>query len=113
MDERFKTFRFFAPLPVSERTTEHVHCAKCFASWVTGGQTSSPASGSGASHDVAGQSSIPMAGSHQSPDAAPQTVGSASAFVKELSQLAQLHQQGVLDADEFRRAKRLLLQMGP
>ena len=49
-------------------------------------------------------------GSVASGSTAPAT---GAAFVHELTQLTQLHTQGHLDADEYRTAKRKLLDMSP
>jgi hypothetical protein len=88
------------PLEPEDRNTEHTHCAKCFASWIL---SSSPSAGS---QTVSGSGAA--GGSVASGSTAPAT---GSAFVNELSQLAQLHMQGHLDADEYRTAKRKLLGM--
>ena len=106
MDERFTIFRFNAPLPREQRVLDWPSCGGCAAKFYL----SEGAFGVNAPRGPPGLGQVrPL----------PVALGRAPDFgsgqvqldvVAELESLARLHGQGVLDAEEFRMAKRRLIQ---
>ena len=92
MSERFCTFRFFNPIPLPERDMNFPVCGRCAAKWYIEG-----AAGSGVA---------------ATPAPLPLLVGGVApaSLADDLERLGALHSAGSLDADEFRAAKRQLLQ---
>lgn len=91
MDERFQHFHFATPLPQGQRDTNWIHCAKCCAIFYL------------THHAPEDCQSAPEAGAASRSSA-------GSNLVAQLRELAELKAQGVLDEDEFRLAKRRLLE---
>lgn len=93
MSERFCTFRFTTPIPFQERDMNFPVCGRCAAKWYIEG--------------AAGSSAAEAAGP------LPLLVGGVApvSLADDLERLGALHSAGSLDADEFKAAKRQLLQL--
>ena len=93
MSERFCTFRFTIPIPFQERDMDFPVCGRCAAKWYIEG--------------AAGSSAAEAAGP------LPLLVGGVApvSLADDLERLGALHSAGSLDADEFKAAKRQLLQL--
>ena len=88
MDERFCTFVFSVPIPKEQRQINFPMCGRCAAKFYLEGE-------------VASAPVRPM------PDGT--AASASSSLASELQKLADLYGAGVLDADEFKAAKRQLL----
>ena len=95
MSERFCTFSFTCPIPFHERDMNFPACGRCAARWYLSG------AGSGGGDEV--QSNVSPAPSSGD--------GVKASLTAELQKLSEMYSAGVLDADEFKAAKKQLLQV--
>ena len=95
MSERFCTFSFTCPIPLHERDMNFPACGRCAARWYLSG------AGSGGGDEV--QSNVSPAPSSGD--------GVKASLTAELQKLSEMYSAGVLDADEFKAAKKQLLQV--
>lgn len=100
MDDRFVTFRFDKPIPRQSRRADWRACGKCASAFFLEGATRP------------GPPELPVVAS-SSCRSGPHDAGASQreAFMKELRELCELKSDGFLDDDEFRQAKRRLLEM--
>ena len=113
MAERFTTFEFTVPLPKTERRADWVHCPKCCAAFHLHGKhgTDDGASvGAGTPAPTGGVGPL-LPVTSATAAAAAAAPGAPEALVNALRDLAALHAKGALDRDEFRAAKRKLLNV--
>ena len=106
MDERFTIFRFNSPLPREQRLLDWPCCGCCAAKFYF----SEGAFGTNVFQNPSGSGQF-----RPPPIALERASGSGPgqiqfAIASELEKLVCLHRQGVLDAEEFRSAKRRLIQ---
>ena len=105
MDERFTIFRFNSPLPREQRLLDWPSCGCCAAKFYLG-------EGAFGTNVFQSPSALASSGPHQlrlrASGSGPGQI--QFAIASELEKLACLHRQGVLDTEEFRSAKRRLIQ---
>jgi hypothetical protein len=106
MDERFTIFRFNIPLPREQRLLDWPSCGCCAAKFYLSEGTFG--TNVFQSPSRSGQFRPPPIALERASGSGPGQV--QFAIASELEKLACLHRQGVLDTEEFRSAKRRLIQ---